>query len=157
MKHSIFILVLLALTFSLNVYSGVADEAKKLGGMISDQYSKFLINSLVLKESKESGNIIVTFAMEGFKNGNNVKEYLAIYTPEYKTIDEPPFTPIGEPKYRLIGFSEICSDRNVSMDASSISVRGKLLSGTCKSRSADFSQDQKFLIEVDRYSIRKKA
>jgi len=152
---------LLAVFICSNIVSGaerkvdpaVAAEVGTLARLISDQYSVYLDRSLAVRKFDGSKYAVATFSIEGFGQGNNVKRFLAVFVPEYKTESEPPFAPVGDPKYRLVGYTPICDKRHMVVDVASLQIKGRALTGSCKNYRNENLPLQKLDIELLPFGI----
>lgn len=132
-KMKIFLLFTLAL-FSSTSFADehLNKEIEKLSTLISDQYSSLVMQSISYGSVQEGNYIYSTFSIEGYSQGNNYQQFLAVYKKDYKTLDQPPFNQVGEPKYRLIGYVHLCSDPLLQFQSSSLVAAASSLSGYCE-------------------------
>lgn len=144
---------LLMLFFAMNTRASVQDEVNLLAGMMTDQYAGYLEKSLNIVRSETSKYIVASFALEGFNQGNNVKQFLAVFIPEYKKLQEPPFSPVGEAKYRLIGYTQVCSEFKRVIAVETISIEDRALNGACKNLRSQDSSLEPFAFRIGDHSI----
>ena len=127
MKKIIFLVVFALLIFSNN---SIAEENIKLSQSV-DQLVHLLndISGIEYKEARRFKEIpaygnkkysVVLFTIEGFFDGNNWYQFLAVFESTQKMID--PVTYVGEKKYMLKGYVEIAAKHINTIDFDSLKV-----------------------------------
>lgn len=152
MKYLFSLILFLSSSF---LYAGElpAEELDKLTDLLSDQYS-VLVKTSISENPDESGKFIyVTFTIEGFSQGNNYQQYLAVYIPELKKHAEPPFSEYGEPKYRLVGFKNICNSPLLGYKAGSLVISKGEVTGVCAPLKTGKAQEKVFTYRVGRFGV----
>ncbi|NVK58369.1 MAG: hypothetical protein HWE26_22520 [Alteromonadaceae bacterium] len=146
--------LILFLSSSL-LYAGVlsTEELDKLTDLLSDQYSVLVKKSISEKPDDSGRFIYVTFTIEGFSQGNNHQQYLAVYISELKKLAEPPFSEYGEPKYRLVGFRNICNSPLLGYKAGSLVTTKGEVTGVCAPLKTGRAQEKVFTYRVGRFGV----
>lgn len=133
--------------------ASVKTETEKLAEILSDHYSHFVEKSFKLVTSKDSDNVVALFTIEGFSQGNNYNQYLAVFTPEYKKSDAPPFKRFGDPKYRLVGHIQICKPPLSMLSSESVTLFKTHLTAKCESTRDNTIPAIDLNIKIGRFQI----
>lgn len=154
--------ILLLFTLALFASNSFADEQlnkeiEKLSALISDQYSSLVMQSISYGAVQEGNYIYSIFSIEGYYQGNNYQQFLAVYKKDYKTLDQPPFNKVGDPKYRLIGYVHLCSNPLLQFQSGSLVASASSLSGYCQPirPSKKYGAPIQFTYNIERFGLQK--
>ncbi|VUD69437.1 hypothetical protein TDB9533_04806 [Thalassocella blandensis] len=152
MKYLSFVILFV---YSSQIFAGKlpSGEVGKLAALLSDQYA-VLVQKSISESIEESGKVIyVTFSLEGFNQGNNFQQYLAVYKPELKRKAEPPFAEYGKPKYRLVGFKNICSSPLLVYKYGSLTLSEGEVSVVCAPLKYGRGQEQVLTYRIGQFEV----
>lgn len=139
--------------FSINIPAQtlIKKHTEELANMLTDQYARLHQPSVESYSYRQ--HEVVLFRLEGFAQGNNFQQFIAVYKKEYKRRDEPPFDAYGELKYRLLGVKPICKGKLTQIQKDSLNFSNGQIAGRCVSPKRLGDKSSAFEIRIGEYGL----